>query len=91
MKSSVRRRPFSTITPPISWPSVNGHGSGFGQWPLRMCRSVPHTPQAPIWINAAFSGTCGRGTSWMTGAAPGPANVATRIVLITTSQDFRLL
>ena len=30
-------RAASTITPPSSWPSVNGHGNGFGQWPLRMC------------------------------------------------------
>ena len=63
MKSAVSSAPFSTMTPPISWPSVNGHGKGFGQWPLRMCRSVPHTPQAPIWMRAAFFGTRGRGTA----------------------------
>ena len=91
MKSSVSWSPFSTITPPISWPSVNGQGSGFGQWPLRMCRSVPHTPQAPIWIRAALRGTGGRGTSWMTGAAPGPANVATRIFSITASPIYSCL
>ena len=44
------------MTPPSSWPSVNGQGSGFGQWPFRMCRSVPQTPQAPILISAAFCG-----------------------------------
>ena len=79
MKSAVSSEPFSTMTPPISWPSVNGHGRGLGQWPLRMWRSVPHTPQAPIWIRAAFAGTCGRGTSRITGGAPGPAKVATRM------------
>ena len=31
MKSSASAAPFSTMTPPISWPSVNGQGSGFGQ------------------------------------------------------------
>ena len=54
MKSSVKSLPFSTITPPSSWPSVKGHGRGFGQWPLRICWSVPQTPHAPIWISAAF-------------------------------------
>src|ERR1043165_3173045 len=79
MKSSVTSEPHSTITPPSSWPSVNGHGKGFGQWPFRMCWSVPHTPQAPIWINAALRGTCGHGTVRITGGAPGPSKVATRI------------
>src|SRR5829696_608502 len=79
MKSSVRPSPFSTMTPPISWPRVKGHGKGFGQWPLRMCWSVPQTPQAPILISAAFFGTAGHGTVSMTGLAPGPAKVATRM------------
>ena len=79
MKSSVNSAPASTITPPSSWPSVNGHGSGFGQWPLRMCWSVPQTPHAPILISAAFFGTSGHGTVRMTGGAPGPSNVATRM------------
>ena len=73
MKSVFSSEPISTITPASSWPSVNGHGSGFGQWPLRMCWSVPHTPQAPIWISAPFGGTFGHGTSRMTGSAPGPS------------------
>src|SRR6516165_4757058 len=83
MKSSVNSGPHSTITPPISWPRVNGQGSGFGQWPLRICRSVPHTPHAPILISAAFRGTSGHGTRCITGGAPGPAKVATRIVFMT--------
>jgi hypothetical protein len=61
------------MTPPSSWPSVNGHGSGFGQCPFRMCRSVPQTPQAPILINAAFLPTFGHGTVRMIGCAPGPS------------------
>ena len=87
MKSSVSSAPASTMTPPISWPSVNGHGSGFGQWPFRMCRSVPHTPHAPIWISAAFFGTSGHGTVRITGGAPGPAKVATRIASLGISSS----
>src|ERR1700710_2507915 len=79
MKSSVNSEPTSTSTPPISWPSVNGHGSFFGQCPLRMCRSVPQTPHAPTLISAAFFGIFGHGTSRMTGRAPGPSYVHTRI------------
>jgi hypothetical protein len=44
-----------------------------------MCWSVPQTPQAPILIRAAFGGTRGQGTSCITGSAPGPAKVVTRI------------
>ena len=79
MKSVVSSSPISTITPASSWPSVKGQGSGFGQWPLRICRSVPQTPQAPICTSAAFGPIFGRGTVWMTGLAPGPAKVATRM------------
>src|SRR5262249_4004456 len=46
-----------------------------------MCRSVPHTPQAPILISAAFAPMSGHGTLRKTGGAPGPAKVATRVVL----------
>jgi hypothetical protein len=80
MKSVVSSLPISTTTPAISCPSVNGHGSGLGQWPLRMCWSVPHTPQAPIFISAPFGGTFGQATSRITGSAPGPSNVVTRIL-----------
>ena len=73
MKSSANSDPTSTSTPPISWPSVNGQGSCFGQWPFRICRSVPHTPQAPTLINAALFGIFGHGTLRMTGCAPGPS------------------
>ena len=73
MKSSLNSEPTSTSTPPISWPSVNGHGNGFGQWPFRICRSVPQTPQAPTFIKAAFFGIFGHGTVRMTGWAPGPS------------------
>src|ERR1700752_5501677 len=79
MKSAVNSAPAATITPPSSWPSVNGHGSGFGQWPLRMCWSVPQTPQAPILISAAFLGTAGHGTVRITGGAPGTSEGATRM------------
>ena len=79
MKSSVNSAPHSTMTPPSSWPSVNGHGSGLGQWPFRMCWSVPQTPHAPILISAAFFGTSGHGTVRITGGAPGPSKVATRM------------
>src|SRR5579862_3714131 len=79
MKSSVNSEPTSTSTPPISCPSVNGHGNGFGQCPLRMCRSVPQTPQAPTLIRAAFLPIFGHGTLRMTGFAPGPSYVHTRI------------
>ena len=48
MKSVFSACPISTTTPANSWPSVNGHGSGLGQWPFKMCKSVPQTPQAPI-------------------------------------------
>src|SRR5271155_5512916 len=44
-----------------------------------MCRSVPHTPQAPILISAAFAPTFGHGTVRISGLAPGPAKVETRI------------
>jgi hypothetical protein len=47
-----------------------------------MCRSVPQTPQAPIWISAALAGTSGLCTSRMTGGAPGPSNVATRMLVM---------
>ena len=40
---------------------------------------MPHTPQAPILISAAFFGTSGHGTVRITGGAPGPSKVATRI------------
>jgi hypothetical protein len=43
-----------------------------------MWRSVPQTPQAPIRIKAALSGTFGQGTVWMLGLVPGPLKVATR-------------
>src|SRR2546427_2624708 len=49
-----------------------------------MWRSVPHTPHAPILISAAFFGTFGHGTLRMTGGAPGPAKVATRMSLRRT-------
>src|SRR5215472_713635 len=81
MKSATNSAPHSTTTAPISCPNVNGQGNGFGQWPLRMCRSVPQTPQAPIWSTAAFLGTDGQATLRITGAAPGPSKVATRIAL----------
>ncbi|MEY9223690.1 hypothetical protein ABH974_004113 [Bradyrhizobium ottawaense] len=79
MKSSVNSSPHSTMTPPSSWPSVNGQGSGFGQCPLRICRSVPQTPQAPTLISAALRPTFGHGTVRMTGSEPGPAWVQTRM------------
>src|SRR6516164_1622662 len=85
MKSSVNSGPHSTMTPPSSWPSVNGQGSGFGQWPLRMCKSVPQTPQAPILISAAFLPTFGHGTLRITGFAPGPSWVQTRICCMRLS------
>src|ERR1700737_4576812 len=47
-----------------------------------MCRSVPHTPQAPILMSAAFFGTSGQGTERITGSQPGPSNVETRICSI---------
>src|SRR5437773_2631469 len=56
MMSSLNSEPTSTSTPPISWPCVNGQGSCFGQWPFRICRSVPQTPQAPTFISAACFG-----------------------------------
>ena len=89
MKSARNSAPASTTTPPSSWPSVTGHGKGFGQWPLRMCRSVPQTPQAPIWISAAFFGICGHGTVRMTGVAPGAAKVATRMVSLRRMRGLR--
>src|SRR5439155_18828205 len=64
----------------------NGHGSFFGQCPLRMCKSVPQTPQAPILISAAFLGTWGQGTVRITGLAPGPSKVETRICSIARSR-----
>jgi hypothetical protein len=73
MKSVFNSPPISTTTPASSWPSVNGQGSGFGQWPFNICWSVPQTPQAPILISAPFAGICGQGTSRITGSAPGPA------------------
>src|SRR5215213_2865743 len=60
-----------------SSPSVNGQGSGRGQWPLRMWRSVPQTPQAAMRMSAALGGTSGLGTSRITGGSPGPSKVAT--------------
>src|SRR5258708_4531135 len=81
------------MMPATSWPSVNGHGSGFGQWPARMCRSVPHTPHAATVNSAALRGTAGRATLRITGGAPGPSNVATRIccaVLIVSPVCTRL-
>src|SRR6266853_1357017 len=33
-------------------------------------------------MSAAFAGTCSHGTERMTGSAPGPAKVATRMVLL---------
>src|SRR6516162_4405457 len=50
-----------------------------------MWRSVPQTPQAPIWIRAAFLGILGQGTLWITGLAPGPAKVETRICCMLMS------
>src|SRR5580658_8327594 len=50
-----------------------------------MCRSVPHTPQAPILISAAFPEIFGHGTVRISGAAPGPAKVQTRICSIAVS------
>jgi len=44
-----------------------------------MCKSVPQTPQAPFWSKAAFFGIDGQGTLRITGRAPGPSKVATRI------------
>ena len=77
MKSVSSSSPISTTTPASSCPSVKGQGSGLGQWPFKMCRSVPHTPQAPMRISAALGPTFGRGTVRITGAEPGPSNVAT--------------
>src|SRR5919112_4592884 len=77
MKSSVISSPISSTTPTNSWPSVNGQGSGRGQWPLRMWRSVPQTPQAAMRMSAALGGTSGFGTSRITGGSPGPSKVAT--------------
>src|SRR5215211_4217579 len=78
MKSSVSSSPISSTTPTSSWPSVNGQGSGRGQWPLRMWRSVPQTPQAAMRMSAALGGTSGFVTSRITGGSPGPSKVATR-------------
>src|SRR6516225_6057756 len=50
-----------------------------------MWRSVPQTPQAPIWISAAFFGISGQGTLWITGLAPGPEKVETRICCMPMS------
>src|SRR4030095_9016447 len=49
-----------------------------------MCWSVPHTPQAPILISAALVGTSGHGTVRITGGAPGPSKVATRVLSFGT-------
>ena len=65
------------MTPASSWPSVIGQGSGLGQWPFRMCRSVPHTPHESMRIKAAFAGTEGRGTEFITGGRPGPSKLTT--------------
>src|SRR5918998_781381 len=78
MKSSVSSSPISSTTPTSSWPSVNGQGSCRGQWPLRMWRSVPQTPQAAMRMSAALGGTSGFGTSRITGGSPGASKVATR-------------
>jgi hypothetical protein len=56
-----------------------GPRQGLRPMALRMCWSVPQTPQAPILISAAFFGTAGHGTVSITGLAPGPAKVATRM------------
>src|SRR3712207_2512870 len=80
MKSSLSSGPISSTTPTSSWPSVNGQGSGLGQWPLRMWRSVPQTPQAATRMSAALGGTSGLGTSRITGGSPGPSKVVTRTV-----------
>src|SRR3712207_716830 len=80
MKSSVSSGPISSTTPTSSCPSVNGQGSGLGQWPLRMWRSVPQTPQAATRMSAALGGTSGFGTSRITGGSPGPSKVVTRTV-----------
>ena len=55
-------------------------------WPFRMCRSVPQTPQAPILMSAALLEPFGHGTVWITGWAPGPAKVETRICSIAPSR-----
>ena len=52
---------------------LRGQGNGFGQWPFRICRSVPQTPQAPTLISAALFGIFGHGTLRITGCAPGPS------------------
>jgi hypothetical protein len=41
---------------------VNGQGRGFGQWPLRMRRSVPRTPHVSTLINVSQCPTFGHGT-----------------------------
>ena len=76
IQSVFKSGPFSTMMPAISWPRVKGQGSGFGQWPFRMCRSVPQTPQAPILMRADFADIFGQATCRMTGSAPGPSKVA---------------
>ena len=88
IQSVFRSGPFSTMMPAISWPRVKGQGSGFGQWPFRMCRSVPQTPQAPILIRADFGDIFGQATRRMTGSAPGPSKVATRIRSMSASPFF---
>jgi hypothetical protein len=39
----------------------------------------PQTPQAPIWISAAWAGILGQGTLSIVALPLGPAKVATRI------------
>jgi hypothetical protein len=44
-----------------------------------MCWSVPQTPQAAILISAPLGGTFGNSTVRISGLAPGPAYVVTRM------------
>jgi hypothetical protein len=53
-----------------------------------MCKSVPQTPQAPTFINAAFFGIFGQGTLRITGCAPGPSYVHTRICCMGFPERF---
>src|ERR1700736_2360234 len=49
--------------------------------------AVPHTPQAPIATRAAFFPMRGHSTERMRGSAPGPAKVATRMVLLRMANE----
>src|SRR4051812_6097127 len=67
--TSFTSDPISTTTPANSWPGITGSVGANSPW--RMCRSVPHSPQADTSTTTSRGPAFGSGTS-VTSSRPMP-------------------